>query len=293
MLMGLKPVLAAADGTPASCIVAGPITDKASAIDLCKRPDRGHPLPDPALCRRPAAAAQLHQTPRQLPPRPSPLAIDRRGAAYVPRRPSSALCARSSVVEHPTFNRMVPGSNPAGRTILPDQRLDCSRTRISVPMIASSTSDGISIRLSWPGPCGRRARVGPFLLRQVGAGHRPPAHADDGGLRARHSGAHGGSAAGGSADGGDRDRERQRSPAHREHRHCAWCFEGHGHGRHLLRHAEALAASLRLPELRLYTNKAFAWNVEFYGRHGYAVDREEPFMGGFTVYMSKPVVLDA
>jgi len=68
-------------------------------------------------------------------------------------------------------------------------------------------------------------------------------------------------------------------------------FQGHGHGRYLLGHAEALAASLRLPELRLYTNKAFAWNVEFYGRHGYAVDREEPFMGGFTVYMSKPVVL--
>ena len=70
-------------------------------------------------------------------------------------------------------------------------------------------------------------------------------------------------------------------------------FQGRGHGRHLLRHAEALAASLRLPELRLYTNKAFAWNVDFYGRHGYAVDREEPFMGGFTVYMSKPVVLEA
>ncbi len=39
MLMGLKPVLAEADGTPNKLIIAGPITDKASALDLCKRLD--------------------------------------------------------------------------------------------------------------------------------------------------------------------------------------------------------------------------------------------------------------
>lgn len=56
MLMGLDPVLAAAEGTGDKLIVAGPITDKASALDLCKRLDKqgipcealpyaGEPLP--------------------------------------------------------------------------------------------------------------------------------------------------------------------------------------------------------------------------------------------------------
>ena len=40
MLMGLKPVLASAEGTTNKLIVAGPITDKASAMDLCKRLDK-------------------------------------------------------------------------------------------------------------------------------------------------------------------------------------------------------------------------------------------------------------
>jgi GNAT superfamily N-acetyltransferase len=66
-------------------------------------------------------------------------------------------------------------------------------------------------------------------------------------------------------------------------------FQGRGCGRLLLDHAERLAASLRLPELKLYTNRQFASNIEFYGRHGFAVDREEPFMGGFKVHMSKRV----
>ena len=39
MLIGLKPVLAETDGTADKLIVAGPITDKASALDLCKRLD--------------------------------------------------------------------------------------------------------------------------------------------------------------------------------------------------------------------------------------------------------------
>ncbi len=65
-------------------------------------------------------------------------------------------------------------------------------------------------------------------------------------------------------------------------------FQGQGLGRNLLAHAERLAVSLRLPELRLFTNRQFAENVEFYGRGGFVIDREEPFMGGFTVYMSRP-----
>lgn len=40
MLMGLRPVLATAEGTTNKLIIAGPITDKASALDLCKRLDQ-------------------------------------------------------------------------------------------------------------------------------------------------------------------------------------------------------------------------------------------------------------
>jgi hypothetical protein len=54
-----------------------------------------------------------------------------------------------------------------------------------------------------------------------------------------------------------------------------------------LAHAEAVARSLGLSAMRLYTNPLFAGNVQLYGRLGYQVDREEPFKGGVTVYMSK------
>jgi GNAT superfamily N-acetyltransferase len=64
-------------------------------------------------------------------------------------------------------------------------------------------------------------------------------------------------------------------------------FQGRGCGKLLLDHAERLATSLGLPELRLYTNQRFVTNIELYGRLGYAIDREEPFMGGFKVHMSK------
>ena len=64
-------------------------------------------------------------------------------------------------------------------------------------------------------------------------------------------------------------------------------FQGRGYGRLLLAHAERLAASLRLPELRLYTNQRFISNIELYRRNGYAIDREEPFRGGYIVHMSK------
>jgi ribosomal protein S18 acetylase RimI-like enzyme len=64
-------------------------------------------------------------------------------------------------------------------------------------------------------------------------------------------------------------------------------FQGRGYGRYLLDHAERLATSLGLSELRLYTNQRMVTNIELYGRLGYAVDREEPFMGGVVVHMSK------
>ncbi len=65
--------------------------------------------------------------------------------------------------------------------------------------------------------------------------------------------------------------------------------QGQGHGRRLLVHAEHLAITAERPGIHLLTNAAFAANVAFYGRHGYGVDRQEPFMGGTTVYMSKEV----
>ena len=57
----------------------------------------------------------------------------------------------------------------------------------------------------------------------------------------------------------------------------------------MLAHAEVLAAHQGHPEVRLYTNRKFASNVEFYRRHGYGIDREETFWGGVKVHMSKRV----
>lgn len=69
------------------------------------------------------------------------------------------------------------------------------------------------------------------------------------------------------------------SPAH----------QGRGYGRALLAHAEELARSLGLGEMRLYTSARLTGNVRLYKRVGYRVDREEeasPHLGVF-VYMSK------
>jgi len=65
-------------------------------------------------------------------------------------------------------------------------------------------------------------------------------------------------------------------------------YQGHGYGRALLAHAEELARSLGLGEVRLYTNGSFTDNVKLYKRVGYRVDREEvhPQLG-VAVYMSK------
>ncbi|MBN9549014.1 MAG: GNAT family N-acetyltransferase [Alphaproteobacteria bacterium] len=63
--------------------------------------------------------------------------------------------------------------------------------------------------------------------------------------------------------------------------------QGRGIGRRLLDRAERKAVETGCRELRLLTNGAFEANVRLYRRHGYAIDREEPFMNGTTVYMSK------
>ena len=65
-------------------------------------------------------------------------------------------------------------------------------------------------------------------------------------------------------------------------------FQKRGLGRELMAHAEQLAASLGYREIRLYTNKLFAENVELYLGLGYRVDREEIIPAGTVVHMSKP-----
>jgi GNAT superfamily N-acetyltransferase len=65
--------------------------------------------------------------------------------------------------------------------------------------------------------------------------------------------------------------------------------QGRGHGRRLLAHAERKALEAGCPETRLVTNGAFAANLALYGRLGYVVDRQEEFMGGIAIYMSKPL----
>ncbi|MEI8714189.1 GNAT family N-acetyltransferase [Mesorhizobium sp. ISC11] len=66
--------------------------------------------------------------------------------------------------------------------------------------------------------------------------------------------------------------------------------QGRGIGRLLLEWAERKAIESGRDELRLLTNGAFEANVSLYKRQGYIVDRDEPFMGGMTVYMSKRLV---
>jgi GNAT superfamily N-acetyltransferase len=64
--------------------------------------------------------------------------------------------------------------------------------------------------------------------------------------------------------------------------------QGNGLGTRLLGHAEGVAHSLGLPELRLYTNAAFSSNIALYRRRGYVEDRREPAGPlGIVVFMSK------
>ena len=65
--------------------------------------------------------------------------------------------------------------------------------------------------------------------------------------------------------------------------------QGRGIGRRLMQRVEEHAIEMGLPMVRLYTNKAFAANLDFYRRLGYAIEREEPYKEGFTVYFAKPV----
>jgi ribosomal protein S18 acetylase RimI-like enzyme len=63
-----------------------------------------------------------------------------------------------------------------------------------------------------------------------------------------------------------------------------------GLGHRLMAHVEALARARGLATVRLYTNKAFTSNLDFYQKLGYAIEREEPIKGGgFVVHFAKTV----
>jgi len=66
-------------------------------------------------------------------------------------------------------------------------------------------------------------------------------------------------------------------------------LQGLGHGKRMLAHAENEAVRSKIAEMRLYTNQRFAANIRFYLAHGYSIDREEPFKGGFLTHMSKRI----
>ena len=63
--------------------------------------------------------------------------------------------------------------------------------------------------------------------------------------------------------------------------------QGAGLGRRLVAHAEEETRKRGHGVIRLYTNKLFAANLRFYAGLGYEIEREEPFMGGTTVYFRK------
>jgi GNAT superfamily N-acetyltransferase len=59
-----------------------------------------------------------------------------------------------------------------------------------------------------------------------------------------------------------------------------------GIGDAILQRIEQVARGLRLPAVRLYTNKRFETNIAWYLRRGFAVTREEEFPnGGTAVHM--------
>jgi GNAT superfamily N-acetyltransferase len=65
---------------------------------------------------------------------------------------------------------------------------------------------------------------------------------------------------------------------------------GKGIGGLLLRHADEIARSLGLNELRLYTNAMFLTNLSFYGRRGFEEFLREPHpAGGEVVHMKKSI----
>lgn len=63
--------------------------------------------------------------------------------------------------------------------------------------------------------------------------------------------------------------------------------QGRGIGSRLLALAEDRARSLRLPEIRLYTNEAMTENLAYYPRHGYTETHRAQQDGFHRVYFHK------
>ena len=71
-------------------------------------------------------------------------------------------------------------------------------------------------------------------------------------------------------------------------------WHGKGIGGVLLERAETIARSLRLNELRLYTNAMFATNIAFYAHRGFSEFlREQHAPLGVVVHMKKSIELSA
>lgn len=67
-------------------------------------------------------------------------------------------------------------------------------------------------------------------------------------------------------------------------------IQGKGIGELLLDHAEKIARSIHLSEMRLYTNAAFVSNIAFYAHRGFQEYHREPFpTGGVVVHMRKMI----
>lgn len=66
--------------------------------------------------------------------------------------------------------------------------------------------------------------------------------------------------------------------------------QGAGLGRHLMDHAEHLAITAGQPKVRLYTASKMTSNLAFYQRHGYTIEREEPYKSDSLIHFVKTVV---
>lgn len=66
-------------------------------------------------------------------------------------------------------------------------------------------------------------------------------------------------------------------------------FQGRGHGRRLMDHAEHYASACGFCDVRLYTNEVFVANIDLYRRLGYRIERAETISVGVIVHMRKTI----
>lgn len=66
-------------------------------------------------------------------------------------------------------------------------------------------------------------------------------------------------------------------------------FQGIGLGRHLIDHANQMAIASGRSKIRLYTASKMKFNLAFYKRLGYTIEREEPYKSDYLVHFVKTV----